>query len=351
MNNIMKLKIMAGVPITKDDHSYMTESTDGKNVASRTISQFIRSLDFKVATSTNREYKAEYSKVASEFEDILVLVKAGKQNKATKLFNELKVKYKNSFFDNILPKNLDKAKEYFSSINEACSEDEESLDNIEIDTQTQSNDEVSNDIVQCPFCDTEINKIDFYDHMMSNHVEEDEPSDEQVDSENDEIEISFGEVPTENPNQVTLEAEDATVWDKTEDKDESPSGYIKDTDKIDLPKEIKSSLEKEIKELQKEAEALVKTDYKTAEFYNDTANAMIDVLNHLEQETEHDMKMAQVLITKYMSPIVQKFPKEVYDFIIHGGYDTKLNTSNSLVNLFKEIKMDEKNNMLLKGIK
>jgi len=46
---------------------------------------------------------------------------------------------------------------------------------------------------------------------------------------------------------------------------------------------------------------------------------MTEVLNYLEMESEYGIKMAQVCITKYMSPIVQKFPYDVYDYILRGG--------------------------------
>jgi len=173
---------------------------------------------------------------------------------------------------------------------------------------------------------------------MKHHVEEESDQDEdeateptvepdsEVDTDDDVTELE----------PVKEAAVDATVWDKTEDRDESPSPYVEDVDKIKLPKELKSKLEADIKELQKESDALIVTDYLTAEAYNNAANAMIDVLNHLNKETEQGMKLAQICIGKYMSPIVQKFDKDVVDFIYHGGYSQELNTSNSLVSIFKD---------------
>lgn len=327
--DIISMQVLAGVPVTKKE-----KITESNSDITRPVNKFIKSLDSKMSTSANREYKSEWSTVASDFEDIAMLIKADKKYKANKLFNDLDKKYQNSFFNSLASKHLENVKKYFTQINEACSEDEEEIQSDEISQEEQS---IETDMVDCPLCDCDkMNKIDFYDHIMDNHIE-----DEECDQDSDDIEIEFGTENIPNDTDVT-EAVDATVWDKTEDKDESPVATTDNgDDKISLPKNIKDQLETEIKELQKSSEELEISDYLTAKFQNDTANVMIDTLNHLKTETEMSMKLAQILISTLTSTMVQKFPKDVYDFILHGGYDTKEKTENSLVSMFKEIKQDK----------
>lgn len=345
----LKMQILAGVPITPTKKEPVIESITDRTLT-RVLKKLIGILDDEVSTSTNREDKSMYNDGASDLEDILAIVKSGKQKKARKLYSELDSKIKSYITSKLDSDKVESFKKYFTPITENCSyEDEEELQgqpkmtdmddnsiNKNNDRHEQSSDSGDNsDMVECPFSGTMVPRIDFYDYVMNNYVEK--VSDYSDDTSSDEFDINIGTL--NGTSQMNMEAVvDATVWDKTDDKDESPSGYPIDGDKISFPKNIKSSLEKEIKELQKSSEDLLVTDYNTAEFHNSVANAMIDVLNHLSTETEHGMKMAQVCITKYMSPIVQKFPAEVYDFILHGGYDTKEGTENSLVSMFKEIK-------------
>lgn len=317
----LQLKILAGVPITKSDK--IVEEYSGNRTITKLLKTIISKLDLDISNATNREDKTELNSAASDVEDILSIVKTGKQKKAIKLYSELPTKIKTIIVNNIDPKKLTEFKKYFTPITE----------NTKINTDNVIQPE--EDMVQCPFCEGEENipKINFHNHIMEYHVE-DTPLEEPKDSEFD---INLGKIEPENVDLQT-EAEDATVWDKVEDKDENPNSNITDNDKISLPKEIKSSLEKEIKELQKSSESLIKHDYATAEFHNNVANAMIDVLDHLKTETEMGMKRAQVCLTKQQSPILQKFPNDVYKFVIYGGADQKRNTTNSLVSIFKDTK-------------
>jgi len=362
----LQMQIIAGVPITPASKKPVIESMTDRSLT-RSLKNLIGKLDSAVSASTNREDKSMYNDGASDLEDILAIVKTGKQKKARKLYSELDSKIKSYITSKLDPKKAESFKKYFTPITEMVDlESEEGqqetadMDDTSMEyddnsgEQPEDSGDVESDAVQCPFCEcgTTVPKMDFYDHIMGNHVEEapeeqgleQQDSEEQTQNPDDEFDINLGTLDGGSTlgmaTQMSMgeSAVDATVWDKTDDKNESPSAYPVDDDKISLPKNIKSSLEKEIKALQKSSDELVNTDYSTAEFQNNVANAMIEVLNHLTTETEHGMKMAQVCITKYMSPIVQKFPSEVYDFILHGGYDTKTGTENSLVSMFKEIK-------------
>jgi hypothetical protein len=334
----LQLQILAGVPITSSKNKPVVESMTDRKLT-KTLKGLITNLDDASYATKNREDKSEYNECASDLEDILISVKSGKRKKAQKMYQQISSKMK-LYISNKLGNNSNTFEEYFNTITEDTVDPEisDAIDTkMELNSDNYDNpndtEDISEDSVKCPFCScgTDIPKSEFYDHIMDNHIEDEIESDIE---EPTEFDIDLGPA-----DEITIEsAEDATVWDKTNDKDESPSSYPIDDDKIKLPKNIKSALEKEIKQLQKSSEELVKTDFATAEFQNTTANAMIEVLDHLSKETETGMKMAQVCITKYMSPIVQKFPKDVYDFILHGGYDMKRNTKNSLVSMFKEIK-------------
>ena len=367
--SIVKLKLMAGVPITKKDA--LTETESSKSDVGRAITKFIKTIDFKLGTSDNREYKTKWSGVASDFEDILMMVRAGKEMKAIKMFNELSKEYQQKFYDSLAQANhikrakTDLIKAYFSpAVTEGCStEDEEGIAQFSKDNEQEHSeqpveteldlsddepmpapsetDEPTDSSVECPYCDYTCPKENFYDHIIKDHIggnDEESPEDEMPEDEMTNVDAT-GNAPANDMQQslvsnmgsiaLTFEdkqlkeaAVDATVWDKTDDKDESPSPYPeedKSESTVKLPKNVKDSLNKEIDELQKQAEAIIKSDYNTSEFYTNVANAMTEVLNYLEMESEYGIKMAQVCITKYMSPIVQKFPYDVYDYILRGG--------------------------------
>lgn len=187
----------------------------------------------------------------------------------------------------------------------------------------------SSEVIVCPFCECNLNKPEFYDHVMLNHNDK-TCSMNKAEANDDEIVIDFG---GGNPNQTLESVEDATVWDKTVDKNENDKAI--DDDKISLPAAIKKQLNDEIAKLVKYSDELLKTDYDSAVFYNNVANVMIEILDHLEEENEHCMKMAQICLTKQPSNIVQKIPNDVYAFIINGGFDEKEKTTNSLTTILK----------------
>ena len=135
----------------------------------------------------------------------------------------------------------------------------------------------------------------------------------------------------------TNEAKDATVWDAMDhDKDESPESPKDPTAKVKVPASVKSSLKREMKQLRTEADKIEKRDEARAVFYNNTADAMEEVLDHLEKGDLDGLKRTQVCITKYMSPIVQRLPDDAYDFVTGGG------EPKSLKDLFKKVKADKK---------
>jgi len=137
-----------------------------------------------------------------------------------------------------------------------------------------------------------------------------------------------------DPGHMKAEATEATVWDAMDhDKDESPESPKQDSPKVKVPSNVKTSLKKEIKELRVAAKSIEKTDEMRAEFYNNSANAMEAILNHLNTGTLEGMKLAQIFMTKLMSPIVQRIPDAAYDFVSTGG------EPKTLKDLFKEVKV------------
>jgi len=377
INDINKMKILAGVPIVKGSTDIVKEESSQQNMVGRAINNYIKMLDNKMGVSKNREYISTSSAAASDFEDVLMMVRAGKQTKATKLFNELHYSYRENFWKSLRQDRVNKVKEYFNSLNEGCGmkhEDEEEefkpfadekeqsseksdempddmLDAISDEMPDEKEEEPQEDNVECPYCDYTCPKIKFHDHIISKHVGDEEEDGVEGEKETVDVEPEFSLAAqdqqgslvsnmgtiglTFEDKQLKEAAVDATVWDKTDDKDESPNPYPqedKSESTVKCPKNIKDALNKEIDELQKQAEIIIKSDYNTSEFYTNVANAMTEVLNYLSMESEYGMKMAQVCIQKYMSPIVQKFPAEVYDFVLRGGQNQ------SITALFKKSK-------------
>ena len=369
-----KLKILAGVPITVSKKTITEADDSSKSNVGRCINRFIKQIDHKIGISKNREDQAEYNTIASDFEDVLMLVRAGKRAKSTKLYNDIPKTYREKFINSLNTQQAKICNEFFNSITEGCSsEDEESTehddeiskfiadnegtdeiekDEVEVNSDIKPNPEeateekpeeveepISN--VECPYCDYTGVKSEFYDHIMADHIGG-EDKDEKPDYE-DTIHVDSREERKDDVSNNTnvdkvIEAVDATVWDKTDDKDESPSPYPKDgeEDKLSLPENIKKMLNTEISELKKQSELIIVSDNDTSEFYRKVCDAMEEVLRYLEMENTYGMKMAQVSITKFMSPIVQKFPSEVYDYIIRAG------ETESITQLFKKVK-DKKN--------
>ena len=131
------------------------------------------------------------------------------------------------------------------------------------------------------------------------------------------------------------EADEATAFDMyggDSDRDESPSPYPEDNDKMPFPPELKKSLQKEIDELHQAAANMYNRDEDTRRFYHTCAEAMRIVLQLLSKETIHGFKEAQIEFQTYMGPIQQKFPDRVFDFLTRGGKPQSVST------LFKNIK-------------
>jgi len=129
-------------------------------------------------------------------------------------------------------------------------------------------------------------------------------------------------------------AVNATVWDTMpEDKDESPENAPRDERTITVPAEVKKVLKTEIDELKKASAEFKSRDEARADFYNDTATALENILNCLNMGTVDEMKKAQVFMSSLMGPMVQRIPDVAYEFLVRGGEPKTLKT------LFHEVKM------------
>lgn len=252
------------------------------------------------------------------------------------------------------------------------------------------NEETTVGPVECPICGEHMRRGDFYNHMMGTHKEMMRSGYESPENEEDnaEDEDSNFDTPMFNKGQhveyegemyvvvvpdaqanfvgiapigqeddpdavdlvradelkssdndpvamdVQMEgSEDATVWDDAmDDKDESPESPKEEQPKFKVPSKITNRLKKEIKELRDEAERIKTRDSMRAEFYDDCADAMEVIHGFLEQGTRDGIKLAQVHMTKLMSPIVQRIPDDVYDYISGGGEPV------TLKKLFQKVK-------------
>ena len=271
--DLLQMQLLAGIPITSKKAT-MTEATNDKPIV-KILKNFIYILDTKISTTKKRDDVIQLHSLASDLEDISILVKAGKQSTASKLYKAINNAYKSKLIAELKGDKLVAFNNYFNNLSEMA------------------------DLAIVPVC--------------KKCGEEHDKKDECI-----------------------LAEDDAMVWDVPHDKDESPYQFSKDLDVIKLPKDIRKSLETEIIELQAEVEKIVKKDFAHANFLNGLANHMITILDYLKAETEEDMKMAQIHITKLANTYTSRFPANVWKFIIGGGYDTTTPSHNSLTAVIKK---------------
>lgn len=150
---------------------------------------------------------------------------------------------------------------------------------------------------------------------------------------------------TAGGNSLIGEAENATVFDHDYNKDDiegrldaaesnKESIHAKDLDdKVNVPANIKRSLTEEINSLRKDAEKVRSRDYLRSEFYQNTADALENLLGHLQEGTKRSIMLAQIDMNRVMSPMQHRIPNDVYLYIVRGGKPA------SLTELFKEVKV------------
>jgi hypothetical protein len=107
-------------------------------------------------------------------------------------------------------------------------------------------------------------------------------------------------------------------------------------DKIALPANVKNELKAAIAKFKKEADTYNTRDDGRASFAMTVADAFDQLLQDLEQGTVEGMKMAQIHLTSYMSPITSNLPTAVMKFIHQGGKKA------SLKDLFDTKRTDKK---------
>lgn len=107
---------------------------------------------------------------------------------------------------------------------------------------------------------------------------------------------------------------------KVEDNDSFVKG---DEEKVRVPANVISDLKSKIAELDREAE-FNKTDDARASFCMTASSAMKDVLELLQKGTSESVKMANVRMSSFMSPITSKIPASVVKFVYSGGVKPSL---------------------------
>jgi len=138
------------------------------------------------------------------------------------------------------------------------------------------------------------------------------------------------------------EANKDTVWKTVkmkDDKKEAPNqldhlGAASDGEqvkKVRVPAGVKSALSDAIKDTESQLEKLGITDIDSRFFYKSLAQAMKELLVHIEGGTVEDIKKAQIFWSTLMSPIMHKIPAVVSNFIMKGG------ETPSLKDLFKPV--------------
>ncbi len=130
----------------------------------------------------------------------------------------------------------------------------------------------------------------------------------------------------------------STDSDRKNDKDESPQQlHALDTKspqdqsdgndleaKCPCPAKIKGLLKTEADEARAKAKKLSITDREDSYFYDDLARAFDDLYNHLDGGTVYDVKKAQIFMTSLMSPMMNKIPADVVNWIAKGGQQRSL---------------------------
>lgn len=117
---------------------------------------------------------------------------------------------------------------------------------------------------------------------------------------------------------VNVDASYDTVWDK---KDQKKDDYVpaNDTTAVKVPSKITQELERVIREIKAEAEKSKPRDYERAYYYEDTAEALEIVLNHLKSKTVEGLKQAQIYVHRMMNVQRALIPDSVWKFIVDGG--------------------------------
>jgi hypothetical protein len=114
----------------------------------------------------------------------------------------------------------------------------------------------------------------------------------------------------ESPNQMDNSMSAGTSPQQVAVGDEAP---------VKVPAKVKSDLKAEIDKIDAAAKKLNVYDKEAKQFYKDLANAFTDLMNHIDGGTVGDIKRAQIYMTSLMSPMMNKIPATVINFLATGG--------------------------------
>jgi hypothetical protein len=124
------------------------------------------------------------------------------------------------------------------------------------------------------------------------------------------------------------------------DADLSHATSLPHEDKVAVPAALKSSLKSVITAFSKEAEEKNGRDDTRASFCLTVADALQQLHDDLSDGTSEGIKMAQIHMTSYMSPITQHIPSEVITFITRGGRKSTLKDLFSGIKESKRVDFD-----------
>lgn len=105
--------------------------------------------------------------------------------------------------------------------------------------------------------------------------------------------------------------------------DQSMDDYA---NKVKVPTKVKTALKAAISAFEKDAEKFGRSGsaMEARQFHIDTAEAFAELLSYLDKGTIQGMKEAQQFASSLMGPMLHKLPREVWDFIAHGGQKRSL---------------------------
>lgn len=324
------------------------------------LEHIIDKLDNAAVKQSQLSIKALLMKDAAAYHEIKTLLTKGKFDEAKKLFGKIDTAAREYISTENVPSRATR-EELANLLGFTLNLKEDSMSNV--DTQPYSSSGVKNDgvditskeddtmksdvgelppvkkddeedkeasglTVLCPVCKKEMAYEEF-----PTHAEEckDDGRDEEPPVEGDEprkekepevtMDISMGEKPPmKEAAELPLTDTDKQMKDLGHERSADMSMPAKDHEAtVTVPASVMSSLKKKIKDAKDEAEKYKGRDDAVEGFNLTLADALETLLKHLEKGTVHCLKMAQVDMTKLMSPLLHEIPNDVLEFITHGG--------------------------------
>lgn len=300
MNNLDKIKMMAGISIDLESSLKWNQLMEARSIPK------------------HKEKLAERNKdaIAAEIEAVQHIVDS------IKIAVKKLEKIKPSNFDGTIPHFIAELEKLLKSMNV-----EEHLDKLKLEIV----DKIENEEKSCA---QENEEVCVDDESEEKSRSPSSSGGEGITSEPEEL----GEG-TENfvdANQVSWDNDDkpVNVAPNKEDTlfDEPKEEKVVDPDKVTVPPAIKASLQSAIDKANEELKDAQVNDRLAVSFLLSVVDALQVIMDNLKSGTVRDIKLAQINMSKLMSPILHRIPDDVVGFIVNGG------VKRSLKDIFAQVK-------------